>query len=102
MTTHSTRLLQPWRSDRRSRVKAGDCIPREAITRIELVARSQSVESDHPATRGAVIAFVTKRSCRRRAWFLLGAIAELRSATSASRSRRLLWGLGAYSRVDRS
>ena len=29
------------------------------------------VGCDHPATRGPVIAFVTERSCRRRAWLLL-------------------------------
>ena len=40
------------------------------------------VGSDHPATRGAVIAFVTERSCRRRAWLPL--LGELSSATSGS------------------
>jgi hypothetical protein len=35
------------------------------------VARVLAVGSDHPAIRGAVIAFVTERSCRRRAWSLL-------------------------------
>ena len=63
-----------------------------AITPTGEGARLLAVECDHPAIRGAVIAFVTERSCRRRAWLLLLllAIAELRSATSASRSRRLL------------
>ena len=43
-----------------------------AITPIGARARALAVESDHPATRGAVIAFVTERSCRRRAWLLHG------------------------------
>ena len=41
-----------------------------------------AVGCDHPAIRGAVIAFVTERSCRRRAWLLL--LGELSSATSGS------------------
>jgi hypothetical protein len=34
-------------------------------------ARVLSVDSDHPAIRGAVIAFMVERSCRRRAWLLV-------------------------------
>jgi len=34
-------------------------------------ARSRPVGCDHAAIRGTVIAFVTERSCRRRAWLLL-------------------------------
>ena len=34
-------------------------------------ARSHPVGCDHPAIRGAMIAFVTERSCRRRAWLLV-------------------------------
>ena len=49
-----------------------------------------AVGCDHPAIRGAVIAFVTERSCRRRAWLLLLAIASARSDRETVSSARLI------------
>jgi len=40
--------------------------------------RASSVESDHPAIRGAVIAFITVRSRQRRAWIPPGGKHERR------------------------
>ena len=60
---------------------------RDRIAHHETLRRRSSpqpdaVGCDHPAFRGAVIASVTERSCRRRAWLLL--LGELSSATSGS------------------
>jgi len=61
-----------------------------AITPIGGVGRALAVDCDHPAIRGAVIAFVTERSCRRRAWLLVMGDCRTSIADSPSRSRRLL------------
>ena len=49
-----------------------------------------AVGCDHPAIRGAVIAFVTERSCRRRAWLLLlgGSGSYAFTAASATKEKR--------------
>jgi hypothetical protein len=43
----------------------------KALVPVADAARFLAVGCDHPAIRGAVIAFVTERPCRRRAWLLL-------------------------------
>ena len=63
-----------WReSSKRSSASAGAGAPFRglAITPARGRTRVLAVGCDHPAIRGAVIAFVTERSCRRRAWLLL-------------------------------
>ena len=51
--------------------RARDCNRRKPVPVAGAGARVLAVGCDHPAIRGAVIAFVTERSCRRRAWLLL-------------------------------
>ncbi len=65
-------------------------------------ARLLAVERDHPATRGAVIAFVTERSWRPPAW--LFRLADCRTSigdVGEQEPTSALWA-GACSRVDRS
>jgi len=56
-------------------------------------ARLLAVECDHPAIRGAVIAFVTERSYRRRAWLLL--LADCRTSIGDVGEHEPTWALSA-------
>ena len=64
----------------RSRRMRSDRFRLGAALRASGPADMVPVDCDHPAIRGAVIAFVTERSCRRRAWLLL--LGERRGAAS--------------------